>query len=141
MGAVAVDLSQTKTVSIDVLKQAAKESGLRYNPDGSEYSDNHFHLDMGLNSKEAEDYAKDGNVDKSYTPTDDDFVGDSNPPDTDFSENPEDYINKPKLFRKLIDGIMSNFKREIEIRNRIKELEKQQEKLEEQLKKNKHVKN
>ena len=60
-------------VSIDVLKQAALESGFRYNPDGSEYGDGHFHLDLGLSSKEASDYTKDEEADKNYKPANADF--------------------------------------------------------------------
>src|SRR5690606_18980663 len=67
-GAVAVDLSNPNSISIDVLKQAAEEAGFRYNTDGSEYGYGHFHIDLGLNSKESGDYNNDNEVDKSFRP-------------------------------------------------------------------------
>lgn len=71
-GAVGVDLSFPQSVSSDILEQAATETGMRYNP-GGDYSDGHFHVDLGSKSKEADAYLNDDSVDKNYVPTDSDF--------------------------------------------------------------------
>jgi len=79
-GAIAVDLSYPKGIGDDVIKEAAAEAGFRFNPDGSDYSDGHFHIDLdidhgsGKQSKYATDYLNDPDVDDQHKPTDDELA-------------------------------------------------------------------
>lgn len=78
-GAIAVDLSTVKGIDDNILKAAAAETGFRFNPDGADYDDGHFHIDLDINhksgkrSKYATDYIEDEDVDKDHKPTDDEL--------------------------------------------------------------------
>ncbi|BAU55154.1 RHS Repeat protein [Mucilaginibacter gotjawali] len=79
-GAIAVDLSTIKGIDDDVLKAAAAETGFRFNPDGADYDDGHFHIDLDINhksgkrSKYASEYLDDDDdIDKDHKPTDEEL--------------------------------------------------------------------
>jgi len=78
-GAIAVDLSTVKGIDDDVLKAAAAETGFRFNPDGADYDDGHFHIDLdidhgsGKKSKYATEYIDDDDVDKNHKPSDEEL--------------------------------------------------------------------
>ena len=65
-GATAVDLKFAEGISYDILVQAAKEVGLRVDPDGK-YDDGHFHLDLKNSNEKMQYNAKD------YIPPNSDF--------------------------------------------------------------------
>jgi RHS repeat-associated protein len=67
-GALAVDIKLTDgTVSSDIMEQAAKEVGMRINPNGEPYTDGHIHLDI-KNYQGNMEYE-----DNQYRPTNADF--------------------------------------------------------------------
>ena len=69
-GAVAVDLTEA-SIDPKILKEAAKETGFRYNPDG-DYDDGHFHIDL-KNKKLKDAYLNDKDVNTNNVPSNEDF--------------------------------------------------------------------
>ena len=117
-GAVAVDLAYANGIGDDVLKKAAKETGFRFNPDGTDYNDGHFHIDLGLDSQEAEDYKNDDKVDKNYKPSDDDLS----------SENEEESDNEDQSYRsRLINKIIKSWE---QLKKNLKKIDKDMEQFE-----------